>query len=129
MTVGVAIASLGLGSCATIMYGTHQNIRFNSIPAGATVRVEGYPEIVTPGEIELWRKRSCVAVIQKEGYREVRVPISVDFNHFALTNILTGGIPGVMIDAFDGAMGELKPESVDVVLEPLLPEPVPSPVP
>jgi hypothetical protein len=123
------LASTLLCSCATIINGRFQTIKFDSTPPGATVHVDGYPEVRTPSSIDLWRKNSCVAVISKDGYREERVPINVDFNLVALLNVVSWSIPGVMIDAFDGAMGELKPPTVAVTLQEVSPQPAPSPAP
>lgn len=116
--VAALFASLTCCSCATIISGTHQHVTFESAPPGATVRVEGYPEVTTPGSLELARKNGHQAMIHKDGYRDEAVPIKCDLNLVSLGNILIGGIPGLLIDAGDGAMGELKPSSVSVTLQP-----------
>ena len=56
--------------------------------------------------------------IQMSGYREKRIPIACDLNYVTFLNILIGGVPGLLVDSFDGAMGKLKPEAINVNLEP-----------
>jgi hypothetical protein len=117
-------ASLTCCSCATIISGTHQHVTFYSSPPGATVRVEGYPEVGTPGSLELARKHPHQAMIHKDGYRDETVPIECGLNIVSLGNMvfLVFGIPGLLIDGADGAMGELKPSRVSVTLQPSSPE-------
>lgn len=114
-----AFSAFVSSSCATIISGARQRVTFESEPSGAWVHVEGYPDVRTPGSLYLSRKNSYVVRIEQSGYQEQRIPIACDLNYVAFLNILIGGIPGLLVDAFDGAMGELKPEAVNVNLAPI----------
>jgi hypothetical protein len=106
--------------CGTILQGTKQTIRLTSDPTGADVLDEGRKlSVTTPTEVELSRGASHKLCFNKQGYKSVTVPMRRQpifmwwfFDAFSL------GV-GNLIDATTGALFEIRPESVHVILEPI----------
>lgn len=69
---GAALAVFSSG-CATVLHGTHQDVRFITMPPGATAEAKGQ-SVTTPGSLRLPRKAEKITVhIEKEGYKPVDV--------------------------------------------------------
>lgn len=65
-----------LGGCATVIHGTHQDVRVETDPPGATATV-GDQKITTPGVLKLKRKEKALEiVVEKEGYETRRVALA-----------------------------------------------------
>lgn len=116
----IALAILIVG-CATIISGTKQNVSINSTPASAMVVVKttGGVEFfsgATPATCKLPRKNEYIVYINLEGYKEKQIPINKDINMWVIGNLLCGGVLGFVIDAVDGAMWKLEPETIHVTL-------------
>ena len=54
--------------------------------------------------------------INLAGYQEARIHISKEFDPLFLGNLLCGGVIGMIVDASNGAMNKLTPESINVTL-------------
>ena len=52
----VAVGSLGLSGCATIMHGANQTLQLDSEPHGAAVKLSSGATCVTPCKIDLPRR-------------------------------------------------------------------------
>src|SRR5678810_338390 len=70
--VVVGVAWLGAG-CATMFYGTTQEVPVTSVPDGAEVRIQGAVRGKTPVTLTLERKPDYEMEISKAGYQTVTV--------------------------------------------------------
>ncbi|MCM3875813.1 MAG: hypothetical protein NEA02_05270 [Thermoanaerobaculia bacterium] len=65
-----------LTGCATVIHGTHQDVRVETDPPGATASA-GDQRITTPGVLKLKRKEKALEiVVEKEGYETRRVAMT-----------------------------------------------------
>lgn len=108
MKVFLIAAVASLSGCATIISGTHQEVKINSIPTGAAVMVDGAPRGVTPVVLRLKRRPSHTLTLQKIGYQPQSCIINSGFNGWFLGNILLGGVIGMAVDGIDGASSKLE---------------------
>ena len=113
-----ACAPMWIG-CATVLHGTTQQIRFESIPTEATAHV-GTQMVTTPGELTLSRKTAYEVEFEKPGYVPAHSHIGQASSGAVWGNLLLGGLIGIIVDASNGAAYELDPSTVSVTL---LPEP------
>jgi hypothetical protein len=113
------VLALGLGSgCATIVRGTHQNVHFDSVPAGAELRDSRTGEIWrTPVDIELPRDRRYAFVMSMAGYQPQEIYIRSEVPlHWWIIDAFTLCI-STLFDAVLGGLYDLRPDRVSVVLE------------
>lgn len=119
----VALAALLLSGCATVTRGTKDTLVIESDPAGADVRLSTGQVGKTPGSFKLSRSDALTVTISKEGYETVTVNITPQIVGAGAAgmagNVLVGGLIGAGVDAFSGAMKDLKPNPVRVTLVPL----------
>lgn len=108
----LAIALL-TSSCATIVSGSKQKIRFDSNPATATIFIDEVEVGKTPFEIKLKRNSDHSVMIKLEGYQTYETKLTRKFNAWYIGNILFGGLIGVIIDPITGAIYNLTPEQIN----------------
>jgi hypothetical protein len=124
--------------CATILRGSHQNIRVETDPPGATASADS-ETITTPGVLKIARQSKTLEVlVEKEGYVSVRVPLvrRVDVPYpgdlvLAVTAMVGGaltksavgfiGFPvaAVGVDIATGANHRIEPSKIFLRLEPV----------
>ena len=105
-----------MSSCATILTGTRDTIRFDSNPKGAIVYLDGLEVCKTPCSTSVKRSISeKFAEIKLDGY-ETRV-ISLDRKFNAVSIINLTGILGWGIDAATGALMKYDRKSYDIKLD------------
>ena len=112
----VAATSLALGGCATVINGTSQDVKFQSDPGGAEVRLTGGQSCTTPCEVSLKRRSDLRADFAKPGYKPAYVLIQSKTGGAMAGNILLGGIIGGAVDAANGASNHLSPSPVNLKL-------------
>lgn len=100
-------------SCATIVSGSKQNVKFSSNPSTATIFIDEVEVGKTPFEIKLARKSEHSVMLKLEGYQTYETKLTKKFNAWFLGNILIGGLIGIIIDPITGAMYNLSPDQVD----------------
>ena len=104
--------------CASIVHGPTERICFTSDPTGAKLQIAGQ-ETITPACILLNRRGKHVAHFTKEGYETTEFKLKESMSlWFLLGNLGFGGIPGWIIDAINGSIGNLEPDAVHVNLVP-----------
>lgn len=108
----LAIALLAT-SCATIVSGSKQNVKFSSNPSTATIFIDEVEVGKTPFEIKLARKSEHSVMIKLEGYQTYETKLTKKFNAWYIGNILFGGLIGLVIDPITGAMYNLSPDQVN----------------
>ena len=122
------IASISLSGCATVTKGSNDTVKMTSQPSEARIvfddtTLKYQPKsCVTPCEIELNRRRTYNATVSKNGYEDfvvVMVPkVSTSGGSAMAGNLLLGGIIGAGVDGLTGAMKDLTPNNLDVILAP-----------
>ncbi len=106
-----------LSSCASIVSGSTQEVKFSSNPSGAIVWVDGVNLGLTPVTSKLKRnKKSQKVKIELEGYKTQEIVLERKLNGWFFGNILLGGIIGIVVDASTGAMYSLSPKELEVEL-------------
>ncbi|MCH4822700.1 PEGA domain-containing protein [Gramella lutea] len=108
---------LALQSCATIVSGSRQTIKFNSMPASATVLINEVEIGKTPVEKDLKRNQEYQVLIKLDGYKTYKTTLSKKFNEWYIGNIVFGGIIGLVVDPITGAMYKLTPNELTSRLE------------
>lgn len=121
-------ASVSLSACATVTKGSNDTVKMTSLPSEASVMFEDTAQklqpqsCTTPCEIELNRKRTYKATVSKSGHEDFVVimepKVSTSGGTAMAGNLLMGGILGAGIDAATGAMKDLSPNNLEVVLAP-----------
>ncbi len=108
----LAIALL-TSSCATIISGSKQNVKFDSNPSTATIYIDEVEVGKTPFEIKLTRKSEHSVMIKLDGYQTYETKLTKKFNAWYIGNILFGGLIGVIIDPITGAIYNLTPDQIN----------------
>jgi len=125
------IFALFVTGCASIVSGTHQEIKIDSEPKGATVttgwekekddkKILAGPAIagVTPITVSIPRRDGMIE-ISKEGYKTQTIELKRGFNWWFMGNVILTSPLSSMIDSTTGALYEYKPGEYMVVLEPV----------
>ena len=112
ITCSLALTLL-LSSCATIMSGSKQNVKFASNPSSATIFIDEVEVGKTPFEMKLARKSEHHVMIKLEGYQTYQTTLTKKFNGWFVGNILIGGLIGIIIDPITGAMYNLTPKEIN----------------
>lgn len=107
------VLSLLMSSCATIISGSKQNVRFSSNPSTATIFIDEVEVGKTPFEIKLARISEHSVMLKLDGYQTYQTRLTKSFNGWYIGNILLGGIIGLIIDPITGAMYNLTPDQVN----------------
>jgi hypothetical protein len=102
-----------LSSCATIVSGSKQNVKFASTPSMATIYVDEVEVGKTPFEIKLPRKSEHTVMIKLDGYQTFQTKLTKKFNAWYIGNIAFGGLIGIIIDPITGAIYNLTPSEVN----------------
>ncbi len=105
--------TLLLSSCATIVSGSKQNVKFSSDPSTATIFIDEVEVGKTPFEIKLARKSEHSVMIKLEGYQTYETKLTKKFNGWFVGNIIFGGLIGLIIDPITGAMYNLTPNEIN----------------
>jgi hypothetical protein len=119
----MAIAAASLTSCASIVAGTSQDITINTTPADATCKLQREGTTIgsispTPGKTIVDRSSKDINIeCSKPGYQTTSVVNENGMEAWTLGNILLGGIIGLGVDAYTGALYEYD-EIVNVNLPP-----------
>lgn len=118
----LAGAAVSLSACATITRGSSQQFTVESTPPGASVSTSnGFQCEATPCTFRMPRKDAFRATISLLGYvpqeREVSSGMSGGGAAGMAGNVVFGGIIGGVIDASSGAMNDLTPNPLVVILE------------
>ncbi|MDO5621999.1 MAG: translation initiation factor 2 [Paracoccus sp. (in: a-proteobacteria)] len=118
----LSAAMMSMAGCATITRGSNDVLVVNSTPPGAQVQLSnGETCTSTPCTFKLPRKSELNVLVSKDRCQpqQVRVTNRVAGSGSAAMagNVLVGGIIGAGVDAGTGAMLDLVPNPVEVVLE------------
>jgi hypothetical protein len=112
----LAIMSMGLGGCATVLNGTDTEYTTSSQPEGATVKFTSGKECKTPCSMEFRRKDDQRADITLAGYKPAYVLIQSKLGGSAFGNIILGGGIGAIVDGTNGSSNRLYPRPLIIRL-------------
>jgi len=116
--VGVA---LSLPACATITRGSSQEFTVESTPPGARVSTSnGFQCDATPCTFRMPRKDAFRATVSMNGYvtqdHQISSGISGSGAAGMAGNVIFGGVIGAVVDGTSGAMNDLTPNPLVVIL-------------
>jgi hypothetical protein len=116
--VGVA---LSLPACATITRGSSQEFTVESTPPGARVSTSnGFQCDATPCTFRMPRKDAFRATVSMDGYvteeRQISSGVSGGGAAGMAGNVVFGGVIGAVVDGTSGAMNDLTPNPLVVIL-------------
>lgn len=115
IAASVLAASL-LSSCASIVSGTRQEVRVNSTPSGAIIRVDDAISGQTPTTLTLSSRHAHTLRIELAGYKPYEAQLHQKLNGWVFGNLFFGGVIGIVVDSADGAIFALKPNQIDAQL-------------
>lgn len=98
----ILVLSPMLQSCSTILYGSRQDVKINTVPEGAIARI-GTQSCITPCTLTVSRKERHIFIMQDQLERQYRLTRSRNNASFLIGNILWGLFPGMIIDSTTGA--------------------------
>lgn len=110
---GALALTLLFSSCATVMSGSKQNVKFSSTPSAASIFIDEVEVGKTPFEMKLARKSEHEVMIKLDGYQTYQTKLTKKFNGWFIGNILIGGIIGIIVDPITGAMYNLSPKEIN----------------
>jgi PEGA domain len=126
---GVTLA-VAAGGCATVVHGTWEQLRVESDPPGATVRLSNGVTGITPVTFGVPRKNDLTVTIAKDGYATAVVVAKTRMSRAGAAG-LTGdlllvpleglGLVSAAIDANTGTLCAHEPNPVKVTLQPIPP--------
>ncbi len=118
--VAALAVALSLSACATVTRGTKQQFYIMSEPDGAAVTMTNGQTCTTPCQMKLKRKTEFELTVSKDGYKSITVPIESSVRGGGAVgvagNVIVGGGIGIVIDATNGSMNDLRPNPLKVVL-------------
>jgi len=120
-----------LSSCATFIKDSHQDIVINTYPDKANIKIKNSQGLIikntiSPDVISLKRSddsyfgsESYQVEIDKDGYSSKKFIIQSKVNNwYLLGNLFFGGLIGwFIVDPLTGRMYDLKPETINEILE------------
>ena len=113
----VALLTLAVAGCGTIMSGGGQDIGISSAPSGATVVIDGQSMGTTPVNLELSRKERHIVRLELSGYEPYYLAMTRSINGWVWGNIIFGGIIGLAVDSMTGGLYKISPELVEGSLQ------------
>lgn len=117
LIISAFTATVLLSSCATIVSGSKQSVKFTSNPSFATIFIDEVEMGKTPFEIKLERKKEHHVMIKLDGYKTYETNLTKKFNAWYIGNIAFGGIIGLIIDPITGAMYKLSPSEINAEMQ------------
>ena len=118
----LAAVACSLGACATVTRGHDTAWEVKTTPPGAHVATTNNMACdSTPCSLKMARNSEFDATISKPGYKDLKIhvthKIGVGGGAGMAGNVILGGIIGAGVDVATGAMYDLTPNPIDVMLE------------
>jgi hypothetical protein len=119
--IAFACVAVAFTGCATITRGTTTGFAITTEPTGANVSLSNGLSCTTPCALKVKRRPGFTVSISKEGYKEVSTNVISQISGGGGTamagNILLGGIIGAGVDGSTGAMNDLNPNPLHIIME------------
>lgn len=122
---GIVLLSVSLMGCATTFRGRTQLVSFTSVPPGARVEVAGRT-LTTPAQVELRRNTDHAYSVRLEpcpvriGRLQSQACTPGAALGWCMTDVIFAwfgvGLPGLLVDLWSGALTDLVPARVGIVL-------------
>lgn len=113
---------ISVSGCATVTRGTKDVLEIKTTPGGAQATTSNGFACATPCALKMPRRSEFDVDLSKAGYKPARVHVTSKVSGQGgagmAGNVLVGGIIGAGVDIGTGAMLDLVPNPVEVVLEP-----------
>ena len=132
-TVALALATTGLGGCASILSGTTQEVYVNTNPPAASCKLTREGKQIgsvnpTPAAAKIEKtKKDITITCNKDGYQTATY---IDHSGTAGAfwgNVIAGGVIGMGVDSATGADNKYEsPVNITLVPQPSPPAPVPA---
>ena len=117
VAIAIAVASVGLSSCALVFHGTNEDITVNSDPPGAMATLSSGETRVTPFAITVPRKQDLEIHFVKPGYNPADVTDESQVEAgYLIVDILTLAWP---YDAATGAYFAHQQSTIEAKLVPI----------
>jgi hypothetical protein len=119
--VGIALMSACLAGCASIISGTSQEVAVNTKPDGASCDLQRDGKVIghidqTPGSLVVSRRNSDILVeCNKADHQGAIATNENDVEAWTFGNLFFGGLVGLAVDAFSGAINSYE-DSTTLVL-------------
>ena len=113
----IAFTVLVFTSCATILSGTSDEIRFDSDPEGASIMLDGLKLGKTPATVTIKRPGfgNKEITLKLDGYEDRTFMLQKGFNTMAICNLASW--PGWVIDILTGSVMKYSKTNYDVDLD------------
>ena len=113
----IAFTVLVFTSCATILSGTSDEIRFDSDPEGASIMLDGLKLGKTPATVTIKRPGfgNKEITLKLDGYEDRTFMLQKEFNTMAICNLASW--PGWVIDILTGSVMKYSKTNYDVDLD------------
>ena len=113
----LAIVIINSG-CASLVTGTKQHVPITSIPAGASIKINGEDKGKTPIAVDLKRNAYHTVLIEMPGYEPYRLETTKGVNPWVLGDILIFALPpiGFVVDFATGAFSSVEPKQITASL-------------
>ncbi|VVT20135.1 hypothetical protein [Erythrobacter sp. EC-HK427] len=112
VATAIAIASVSLSGCATVLNGVNMPVEFVSEPEGAGVEILDGRTCTAPCTFEMRRGNDTMVTFTAAGYEPVTIYMQSRTGGSAAGNLIAGGIIGGVVDASNGASNFLAPRPV-----------------
>ena len=114
----IAFTVLVFTSCATILSGTSDEIRFDSDPEGASIMLDGLKLGKTPATVTIKRPGfgNKEITLKLDGYEDRTFMLQKEFNTMAICNLASW--PGWVIDVVTGSIMKYSKTNYDLDLDP-----------
>lgn len=126
----LAMFAVAAGGCMSIVHGTWEQLRVESDPPGASVRLSNGVTGITPVTFGVPRKDDLTATITKDGYETAVIAVKTRMNRpgaaglagdLLLAPVGGTGLVSAAIDANTGTFCSHQPNPVEVRLRPINP--------
>lgn len=116
-----ACATTLMSSCASIVSGSTQDVRFRTNVPDARMKLSNGQTLIGGGTVQLDRNQPLTVHVEREGYQPRSVSVETGMNGWIWGNLAFGPffVIGILVDAMSGAVTTLTPGEVYVDLEPL----------